>query len=35
MSDNITAVSCVNNEGEIKSELCDKTAKELWVWCTS
>ena len=33
MSDNKTAVSYVNNEGEIKSEFCNKIAKELWVWC--
>ena len=31
MSDNITSVSYVNNKGGIKSELCNKTAKELWV----
>ena len=30
MSDNITAVSYVDNEGEMKSEF----AEELWVWCT-
>ena len=35
MSDNITAVSYVNNKGGIKSEFCNKIAKELWVWCTS
>ena len=35
MSDNITAVSYVNNKGRIKSEFCNKIAKELWVWCTS
>ena len=35
MSDNITAISYVNNKGEIKSEFCNKIAKELWVLCTS
>ena len=35
MSDNITAVSYVNNNGGIKSEFCNEIAKELWVWCTS
>ena len=35
MSDNITSVFYVNNKREIKSELCNKIAKELWVWCTS
>ena len=35
MSDNITAVSYVNNKGGINSEFCNKIAKELWVWCTS
>ena len=35
MSDNITAVSYVNNKGRIKSEFCNEIAKELWVWCTS
>ena len=35
MSDNITAVSYVNNKEGIKSEFCNKIAKELWVWCTS
>ena len=34
MSDNITAVSYVNNKGGIKSEFCNKIAKELWLWCT-
>ena len=34
MSDNITAVSYVNNKGGIKSEVCNKIAKELWGWCT-
>ena len=32
MSGNITAVSYVNNKGGIKSEFCNKIAKELWVW---
>ena len=35
MSDTITEVSYVNNEGGIKAELCNKITKELWVWCTS
>ena len=35
MSDNITAVSYVNNKGGIKSVFCNKIAKEVWVWCTS
>ena len=35
MSDNKTALSYVNNKGEIKSEFCNKIAKELWVWSTS
>ena len=34
MSDNITAVSYVNNKGGIKSEFCNEISKELWVWCT-
>ena len=34
MSDNIKAVSYVNNKGRIKSEFCNKITKELWVWCT-
>ena len=39
MSDNITAVSYVNNKGRIKSVVCNEIAKELWVHgkicCTS
>ena len=35
MSDNITAESYVNNKRGIKSEFCNKIAKELWVWDTS
>ena len=35
MSDNITAVSYVNNKEGIKSEFCNEIGKELWVWCTS
>ena len=35
MSDNITAVSYVNNKGGIKSEFCNEIEKELWVWCTA
>ena len=35
MPDNVTAVSYVNSKGGIKSEFHNKTAKELWVWCTS
>ena len=35
MSDNIAAVSYVNNKGGIKSEFCNKIAKELWVWCST
>ena len=35
MSDNITAVSYVNNKGGIKSEFCNEIVKELWVQCTS
>ena len=34
MSDNMTAVSYVDNEGGMKSEFCNKIAEELWVWCT-
>ena len=34
-SDNITAICYINNKGEIKSEFCNQTAKELRVWCTS
>ena len=34
MSDNITAVSYVNNKWGIKSDFLNKIAKELWVWCT-
>ena len=33
MSDNITALSYVDNEGEMKSEFYNKIAEELWVWC--
>lgn len=32
MSGNITAISYVNNKGEIKSEFYNEIAKELWVW---
>ena len=35
MSDNITAVSYVNNKGRSKSQFCNDIAKELWVWFTS
>ena len=35
MSDNITAASYINNKRGIKSEFCNKIAKELWVGCTS
>ena len=35
MPDNVTAISYVNNKGEIKSEFCNKIAKELSMWCTS
>ena len=35
MSDNITAVSYVNNKGGIQSEFCNETAKELWECSTS
>ena len=35
MSDNTTAVSYVNNKGEIKSDFCNEIEKELLVWCTS
>ena len=35
MSDNIPAVSDVNNKGRIKSEFCNEIEKELWVWSTS
>ena len=34
MSDNKTASSYVNNKEGIKSEFCNKIAKELWVWST-
>ena len=35
MSDNRTAVSYVNNKEGNKSEICNQTVKELWVWCTT
>ena len=35
MSDNITALSYVNNKGEIKSEFCNNIGKELWMCFTS
>ena len=35
MLDNITAVSYVNNKGEIKSEFYNEIAKKLLVWRTS
>ena len=35
MSDNITAVSYVNNKSGIKSEFCNEIAKKLWVGCAS
>lgn len=33
MSANITAISYVNNKGEIKSQFYNEIAKDLWVWC--
>ena len=35
MSDNITALSYVNNKEEIKSEFCNNIGKELWMCFTS
>ena len=35
MSENITAISYINNKGGIKSEFCNEIEKELWVSCTS
>ena len=35
ISDNITAVSYVDNKGGVKSEFSNKIEKELSVWCTS
>ena len=35
MSDNTTAISCINKKGGLKSNECNKIAKEIWVWCAS
>ena len=35
MSDNTTAASYINKKGGLKSLKCNKTAKEIWIWCTS
>ena len=32
MSDNITAISYVNNKGGIKPEFCIEIEKKLWMW---
>lgn len=33
MSDNATAVSYIKNLGGTKSVLCNKIAKDIWLWC--
>lgn len=33
MSGNTTAISYANNKREIKFELSNNIAKELWIWC--
>ena len=35
MSDNTTAISYINKKGGLKSNECNKIAKEIWIWCTS
>ena len=35
MSDNTTAISCINKKGGLKSNECNKISKEIWVWCAS
>ena len=35
MSDNTTAISYINKKGDLKSNECNKIAKEIWIWCTS
>jgi len=35
MSDNSTAISYIKNMGGTKSNLCNKIAKETWLWCKS
>lgn len=32
-TDNTCVVSYITNKGGIKSELCNKYAKEIWLWC--
>ena len=35
MSDSTTAISYINRNGGLKSNECNKIAKEIWIWCTS
>ena len=35
MSDNTTAISYINKKGGLKSNEFNKSAKEIWIWCTS
>jgi len=35
MSDNATAISYIKNMGGTKSTLCNKVAKDIWLWCKS
>ena len=35
MSDNTTAISYANKNGDLKSHVCNKIVKEIWIWCTS
>ena len=35
MSDNTTAIPYINKKGDLKSNECNKIAKEIWIWCTS
>ena len=34
MSDNTTAKSFMNEKGGLKSNECNKIAKEIWIWYT-
>ena len=33
MIDNTTAVSYINSMGGMKSQICDKVTKSIWLWC--
>ena len=33
--DNVTAVSYINNMGGTHSLMCNKLAKDIWIWCRS